>query len=285
MTRIMRLYYYGISGAIGGLIAWQISNMIGLSFVSSIYLSEVVVGAIIGLCVGVSIGMVEGILRKSVTYTMRSILVFAGLGAAGGAVGLPLAEGLFQISGGELWSRLVGWSLFGLLVGIAAGAKSGAQIWKGGLGGLLGGFFGGVLLSAIQGLFSNQLIGKALGLIVLGASVGVFIALIVFLLSRAWIEVKSGKLKGMEFILDKFMRQNSPSAFIGSDALKAEIVLPDPDIDPQHAMLKGFETHFTIKDMSLSGTYLNNKRVETARLQDRQMIKLGNTEMMYYEKR
>ena len=122
-------------------------------------------------------------------------------------------------------------------------------------------------------------------MILLGASVGTFIALIVFVLSRAWIEVKSGKLKGMEFILDKFLKANGPSAFIGSDALKSEIVLPDPDIAPQHAMLKGLGTHFNLKDMSLNGTYVNNKKIELSQLSNNQVIRLGNTELVYHEKR
>ena len=49
MTRIMRLYYYGVAGAIGGLIAWQLSNLIGLSFTPILYLNEMIVGAVIGL--------------------------------------------------------------------------------------------------------------------------------------------------------------------------------------------------------------------------------------------
>ena len=83
---------------------------------------------------------------------------------------------------------------------------------------------------------------------------GTFISLIVVLLSRAWLEVRTGKLKGTEFILDKFMHARGPAIAIGSSALKSEIVLPDPDIAPQHALLTGDGTHFTIKDMSLSGT-------------------------------
>jgi hypothetical protein len=285
MTRIMRLYYYGVAGAIGGLIAWQLSNLIGLSFTPILYLNEMIVGAVIGLCIGVSIGLVEGVLRQNLVYSLRSVAVFAGLGAAGGAIGLPLAEGLFQLSGGIIFGRLFGWAVFGLLIGLAAGWMGGAQVWKSGLGGFIGGLTGGVILSSLQRWLSDALMGKAIGLILLGTSIGVFIALIVYLLSRAWIVVKSGKLKGMEFVLDKFMKQKSPSAFIGSDALKAEIVLPDPDIAPQHAMLKGFETHFTIKDMSMIGTFLNNKKIEVARLSDHQVIRLGNTEMVYYEKR
>jgi pSer/pThr/pTyr-binding forkhead associated (FHA) protein len=81
------------------------------------------------------------------------------------------------------------------------------------------------------------------------------------------------------------MRENGPSAFIGSDALKADIVLPDPDIAPQHAMLKGAGSYFTLKDMSLDGTYVNNRRIEQTKLRNNQKIKMGNTQLEYHEKR
>jgi pSer/pThr/pTyr-binding forkhead associated (FHA) protein len=119
----------------------------------------------------------------------------------------------------------------------------------------------------------------------MGASVGAFIAMIVFMLSRAWLEVVSGKLKGTEFILDKFLKSGGPTAIIGSDSLKADIVLPDPDIAPQHAILQGAGSHFNLKDISLNGTFINGQKVEHAPLRNRQKINMGNTEMRYYEKR
>jgi hypothetical protein len=131
----------------------------------------------------------------------------------------------------------------------------------------------------------NSLVGKAIGLMLLGASVGAFISLIVVLLASAWLEVTSGKLKGTEFILDKFMRAKGPAIAIGSSALKSEIVLPDPDIAPQHAMLTGDGSHFTLKDMSLSGSFINKKRIERAQLTNNSTIRMGNTEMVYHEKR
>jgi hypothetical protein len=285
MSRSMRLYYYGLFGAIGGVIGWQASNLLGLSFTGNVYLSEIVVGALIGLFIGLMIGLVEGIITRNLLLAGRGALFSGLLGMAGGAVGLPLAEALFQVLGGQLWARAIGWGIFGLLIGLVASATSGSQIWKGALGGLLGGMLGSLLLDAARAKLSDPLLGKAAGLLLLGASVGTFIALIFFLLSRAWLEVASGKLKGTEFILDKFMRAEGPSAFIGSDALKSDIVLPDPDIAPQHAMLKGSGTHFNIKDMSLNGTYVNNQRVEQATLRNRQTIRVGNTQLVYHEKR
>jgi pSer/pThr/pTyr-binding forkhead associated (FHA) protein len=104
-------------------------------------------------------------------------------------------------------------------------------------------------------------------------------------LGKAWLEVTSGKLRGTEFILDKFMHAKGPSIAIGSSPLKSEIVLPDPDIAPQHAMLHGDGRQFTMKDMSISGTFINNRKVEQVRLSNGQRIRMGNTELVYHEKR
>lgn len=285
MKRQMRTYYYSIFGAIGGLLGWWASNQLGLSFASNLYLSEAVVGALVGLSIGLLIGIAEGMLTRNPVQVLRSGLFSGLLGAAAGAIGLPLSELFFQSLGAGLAGRALAWGLFGMLIGLAQGVVGKSQAWKGMLGGLLGGGLGGALLEAAHALFPDPMIGKMVGLVLLGGSVGAFISFIVTLLSRAWLEVTSGKLKGNEFILDKFMRAKGPAVAIGSSALKSEIVLPDPDISPQHAMLNGDGAHFTLRDISLTGTFINGKRIEQAELANRQTIRMGNTEMIYHEKR
>lgn len=285
MNRRMRTYYYAILGAIGGLVGWQVSDRLGLSFTTNLYLSEVVVGASIGLVIGLFIGLTEGLLTQNIVQALRSGSFSAVLGLVAGGIGLPLSEFLFQAVGAGLFGRALGWAIFGLLLGLAEGVVGKSQAWKGMLGGLIGGALGGVLLESAHGWLRDPLTGKAAGLVLLGASVGAFISLIVVLLSRAWLEVTSGKLKGTEFILDKFMRAGGPAVAIGSSALKSEIVLPDPDIAPQHAMLTGDGARFSLKDMSLAGTFINGKKIERTQLADGQKIRMGNTEMVYHEKR
>ena len=285
MNRWMRTYYYAVLGALGGLIGWQISNLLGLSFASNVYLSDAVVGALVGLSIGLLIGIGEGLLTRNLVQAGKSGLLSALLGFGAGAIGLPLSEALFQASGAGLFGRAVGWGIFGLIIGLAEGVVGRSQAWKGMLGGALGGALGGVLLESMNNLLKNSLLGKALGLVLLGACVGAFISLIVVLLARAWLEVKTGKLKGTEFILDKFMRAKGPAVAIGSSPLKSEIVLPDPDIAPQHAMLTGDGTCFTLKDMSLEGTFVNQRRIERTQLANNTTIRMGNTEMVYHEKR
>jgi hypothetical protein len=285
MNRRMRTYYFAIFGAIGGLIGWQISNLLGLSFVANIYLGEAIVGALVGLSIGMLIGVAEGALTMNLVQAARSASLGALLGMGAGAIGLPLGEWLFQAVGAGLLGRTLGWAIFGLLIGLAEGFGGHGQIWKGILGGFLGGAFGGFILQGMQILLKASMFGKAIGLVLLGASVGAFISLIVVLLARAWLEVTSGKLKGTEFILDKFMHLKGAAIAIGSSPLKAEIVLPDPDIAPQHALLTRDGSNFYLKDISLTGTIVNKKRIERAQLSDRSTIRMGNTEMVYHEKR
>ena len=285
MNRRMRTYYYAILGAIGGLIGWQVSNALGLSFITNLYLSEAIVGALVGFTIGLFIGITEGLLTQNIVQAVKSGLFSAALGLVAGGIGLPLSEFLFQAVGAGLPGRALGWAIFGLLLGLAEGVVGKSQVWKGMLGGLIGGALGGLLLEAAHNWLKDPVTGKAAGLVLLGASVGAFISLIVTLLSRAWLEVTSGKLKGTEFMLDKFIRAGGPAVAIGSSPLKSEIVLPDPDIAPQHAMLTGDGARFTLKDMSLSGTTINGKNIERTQLSNGQKIRMGNTEMVYHEKR
>ncbi len=286
MSFRLRLYYYAILGAMGALVGWRIAETLGFVRGQSVYVSDVLLGALIGLFLGVLIGASEGLLTRSWYKALRAAALAGGIGLLAGALGLPLGELVFQLTGGELVGRALGWGVFALLLGLSEGLTGGTQMWKGAVGGLIGGVVGGILLFLLQSLLGVTILGNMLGLMVLGASAGVFIALIVVILSRAWIEVVSGKLKGDQFILDKFLAEHSVAAIIGSSDYKSDIALPDPDIAPQHARLKGAGTHFVIEDMSVGkGTFVNGQRVEMARLTNRATIRVGNTELVYHERR
>ncbi len=249
-------------------------------------MNEAIVGALVGLIIGLFVGITEGALTRNPVQAIKSGLFSALLGLIAGAVGLLLSEFLFQSVGAGILGRALGWGVFGLLIGLAEGMVGRTQSWKGMLGGFIGGVVGGALLELTLSRFrTDAQTGSAVGLMLLGACVGAFISLIAVLLSKAWLEVKSGKLKGTEFMLDKFMAKGFPSVAIGSSPLKSEIVLPDPDIAPQHAMLTGDGMSFNLKDMSLSGTFINNRKIERVQLADGQKIRMGNTEMVYHERR
>jgi hypothetical protein len=286
MSRRMRAYYYAILGAIGALVGWQATELLGLAGGEDIVVTNLQLGAVIGLCIGLLIGFAETLLTKSLIRGIRAALLTGLFGLVAGAIALPIGEEVHRLAGAQLIGRALGWATFGVLIGISAGITGGTQAYKGALGGLIGGALGGVILEFMRDMFEEPVLGKALGLVLMGASVGAFIALIVVLLSKAWLEVRSGKLQGAEFILDKFLPAKAPAATIGSDVLKADIALMDPDVAPQHAQLKGVDTHFALRDLSVKqGTFINGRRIEIHRLANREVIRMGSTEMVYHEKR
>src|SRR3989304_1115340 len=60
MSRRMRTYYYAIFGALGCLLGWQVSNWVGLSLTSNLYLSDAITGAFLGLALGLALGAARG---------------------------------------------------------------------------------------------------------------------------------------------------------------------------------------------------------------------------------
>ena len=286
MSRNLRLYYYAFLGALGGLIGWRLSQSAGFMSGVPFFIAVLPLGALTGLSVGFILGLAEGILSRSIIRGLRSGLIGGVIGLIAGAVALPLGEFVFQAAGGQVIGRALGWGVFGAIVGLAEGITGGSQMWKGAVGGFIGGIIGGLLLELAFAQLQNPLLGKVAGLMLLGGLIGVFTALIVVALSHAWLEVTDGKLKGSEFILDKFLGENAHAAFLGSNVMKSDIALPDPDVAPQHARLKGAGTHFTLKDMSVGkGTFVNGRKIEMHRLSNGERIRMGNTELVYHEKR
>jgi hypothetical protein len=133
MNRRLRTYYYAVFGAIGGLVAWQVSNLLGLSFVSNIYLSEAVVGALVGLSIGLLIGITEGVLTLNLVKAVRSGGLGGLLGLGAGAVGLPLGEWLFQSIGAGILrnaGRRPGWFPVGGNPGFVEGIHACESHWS-----------------------------------------------------------------------------------------------------------------------------------------------------------
>src|SRR3990170_8421041 len=77
MNRSMRIYYYTVLGALGGLAGWQISNLLGLSFTGTFYMNVAIVGALVGLMVGLFIGITEGMLTRNWIQALKSGLFSA----------------------------------------------------------------------------------------------------------------------------------------------------------------------------------------------------------------
>ena len=161
MNRRMRTYYYAVLGGFGGLLAWQASDMLGLSFTGAFYLNVLLVGALVGLLIGLFIGITEGVLTRNPVLAIKAGLVGGLVGAAGG-LGLVLGEFLFQKVGAGVFGRAIGWGAFGAMIGLAEGLVGRSEIWKPTLGGFIGGAVGGALLELAR-IRLDLVTGKAVG--------------------------------------------------------------------------------------------------------------------------
>ena len=124
--------------------------------------------------------------------------------ALGGAVGLVLGEvviGLFQ---GGLLGRALSWAVLGLGIGLGQGLadRSRQRLVYGLIGGGLGGFVGGYRFEALRMALGNRYdLSQALGIVILGAGLGLFLALVEQVLRRAWVRCISGRQEGRIYLL------------------------------------------------------------------------------------
>ncbi|MBE7467685.1 MAG: FHA domain-containing protein [Anaerolineales bacterium] len=285
MSTRMRTYYYAIFGAMGGLFGWRVTETtIDLSH-GNIYITNIWLGSIIGFFIGFLIGASADLLKWSLPRIVKSGFSGGIIGLIAGAISLPLAELIFQLSGAGLLGRAFSWAVFGSIIGLSEGIIGGSRKINGFIGGAVGGAIGGAALELIARLVNDLVVGKIIGLMLLGAFIGIFIALVVILLRQAWIEIGRGKTKGEAIVLDKFISSTAAPIQIGSDPKCRIYIIGDKNVEPEHAVLRGETTHFILQNLSSSGTYVGDRIIDVHTLVNGDTIRVGNTELVYYEKR
>ncbi len=94
--------------------------------------------------------------------------------------------------------------------------------------------------------------------------------------AMAWLVVKSGARVGQQFGLIKGINT------IGRDGSRCDIVLEDGAVSAEHARIRFENGQFVIYDLaSLNGTFVNNRRVHRQILMDGDVIRLGNTTLVF----
>jgi MFS family permease len=300
-------------GAIGGLAAWILVEpfttdvgSIRELFEGTQSTSDTVVWAFVGAFIGVAIVGLEELLWGSKQKALRGIIITGLLGVFGGSLAFTL--------GGWVWVNLFGrivlsypegspmqrfwlivarsltWALVGALLGLALGAAR--KSWKGALnsaiGGLLGGFAGGVLFDTIAphigfvltlGLTESGWASRLIGLVLMGALIGLFSTIAEQLLAPASLKVvSSGRMEGREFVIDK------PIVTIGRDERCDVALYYDRDIAMRHALIRWEDSGYAIVPESGAIVLVNNQPVRYYRLRDKDIITVGQTRLMFRER-
>ena len=306
----LKIYFYFVFGAMGGLTGWYLSASLLLGVVT--LLDQALFGAMVGAMIGLGIAAYEGFVTRSFIRLFKYGSMGLILGTIAGVIALPSSQWLYsrlfttigaQSDGPIVWKAvavgMVCWIVFGGMIGFIEGLTKGAQSIKGFTGGVLGGIIGGGIYELARGWglakgasFQQQFVLAAV-LSILGGAIGASIALVTVALKRAWIEVIDGKFAGRIYDVTKYIDPQlgvHKPGIIGSDEWRSNIYLPgDHKIQPAHARI-GFANRAPSLSVFPSAlkqavTLVNGKAVSDWVLNDGDRIQIGNTQLRYRQKR
>jgi hypothetical protein len=290
------IYYCAICGGWAAFLTWAVVQAAGVLAVENVYLEAALIAALLGLLVAGAVGGVDALQNAVGVPRVVRVLVCLGVGLLGGLLGGLVGEALHQQAA---VLRVVGWMVVGAAIGVALGvfdllravragedARAGLRKARNGLlGGLLGGFVGGLLFGGLLYLNESGAVrlprsSLAVGLVVLGLCIGLFIGLAQVILKEAWLRVEAGFRAGRELLLakDQTTVGRAESCDLG--------LFGDPQVEKLHArvVLKGGRYHLADAGTD-AGTYLNDQRVtQPAPLKDGDVIRVGRSRLRFGER-
>lgn len=309
MNGRLRVYYYFIFGAFGGLTGWFLAALLLPESAEVPLAYRALNGALLGGPICAAVSACDGLGTRSFARLLKLVAIGLTLGLLAGCVALPATEVAYiyllprlppRVGGAAARVALgvLGWAFFGGVTGLAGGLSKGAQPYKGVLGGVLGGLAGGLIYEITR--TSNDLysasymlqVSSALSLSLLGGFIGASIALITTTIRRAWLEVLTGKLAGHVYDVTKYVNRHrdieSPG-IIGSDERRANIyITADLEVLPLHASIShvnGVPTLQALHGREKIGTILiNSRRATTVQLKDGDRIQIGSAMLIYRNK-
>jgi hypothetical protein len=181
--------------------------------------------------------------------------------------------------------RSAAWACIGAGTGLGMNLvrSTRTQLRNSVIGGALGGALGGLFFDPIDRFFGSMFVGgstsRLVGLLAVGLSIGIFVALVERLARDAWLRVRTGPLAGKSFILYK-----TPT-IIGNSPQSDVYLYKDAEIDPSHASVHRVGTTYEIEDMGTRmGTSVGGNKVRRRRLVSGDQIVIGSTILDFEER-
>jgi Inner membrane component of T3SS, cytoplasmic domain len=277
-ANLRQAYDLAIMGGLGAVVGLFL--YVEMVDAQSVYVRDAWAGLLIGGSLGVLLNA-YGPGRDGAWLKMaRAIAWGAPAAALGGAVGLLAGEMVIGLLRGGLLGRALSWAVLGLGIGLGQGFadRSRERLVYGLYGGGLGGFAGGFLFEWLRSTFSDRTeISQAVGIVLLGAGLGLCLALVEQVLRRAWVQVQSGRQEGRIYLLAH------PRCRLGLDE-RAEIgIFGDPAVARRHAEIELTPRGYVLHHLAGQGnTRVNGGTVAAERLlQDGDRIELGHTLLVF----
>jgi len=182
--------------------------------------------------------------------------------------------------------RSAAWACIGAATGVGMNLvrSTRTQLRNSVIGGALGGALGGLFFDPIDrffgaSMFTDSATSRLVGLLAVGLSIGIFVALVERLARDAWLRVRTGPLAGKSFILYK-----TPT-IVGSSPQSDVYLYKDAEIDPSHASIHRVGTVYEVEDMGTRmGTSVGGNKVRRRRLVSGDQIVIGSTLLDFEER-
>jgi hypothetical protein len=271
----------GAAGAVFGLFLYV--ELVSVTWARDVYLRDALAGAAIGGTIGFFLNA-AGPWRDGAWWKLARASTWGAVaGAAGGAAGLVAGEVVIGAFRGGLIGRAASWAVLGLGIGLSQGLadRSWKRLGYGLMGGGLGGLVGGYLFEWLRLELGNRYdLSQALGIGILGAGLGFFLALVEQVLRRAWVQVLRGRQEGRSYLL---ARRRS---MLGLDE-RADIGLfGDLSVARRHAEIEQTAHGYVLHDRAPPGrTRVNGAPAGASQtLRDGDRIELGQTLLIFRQR-
>lgn len=275
---VRQAYDLALAGAIGALFGLYL--YVETVDAKSVYVRDALAGALIGGAIGFFLNAWGPLRDGSWRKTARAVARATPASAIGGAIGLVLGEFVIGAFQGGLIGRAASWAVLGVGIGLGQGIadRSFQRLTFGLIGGVLGGFVGGLCFEALRIALGNRYsVSQSLGIVILGAGLGLFLALVEQALRRSWIQIASGRQEGRIYLLAR------PVNRLGLDERADVGVFGDSAVERSHAEIVRSGDGYVLRNLSRTGaTRVNGVACPGERkLGDGDRIELGKTSMIF----
>ena len=284
-VRILRL---ATGGAIGGLATFLVFNpfiqggaMFGDAGADANWLTTgPILGAAVGLMIGACLIASEEWYIRKINRTASRALIGGLAGAICGALGGLDGQFMFAFFGylNVLTARCISWALMGAAAGICPGlvSRSRKRAELGACGGLIGGATGGVLFDILRALTRNGDLSRVLGLMLVGAAIGIAVGLVEEVAKEYWLTVLNGVKEGQSFVLSK------DETTVGRSETVDIPLFGDNAVDKLHArFMKSDSGVQLMAEVANRPVVVNSQPVSVTALSDGDIIGIGKHRLRF----
>ncbi|MEE0266036.1 MAG: FHA domain-containing protein [Acutalibacteraceae bacterium] len=244
--------------------------------------------AVIALFIGLFLGIGEGVFYGSREKVVKYALIGAGVSIAIGFISGYLAQWMYSEMLTEdpaditaAFVRGLGWAIMGLGIGVAVGLikPEKKRILFCALGGLGGGFVGGFLFNYVCDIIPNDVVARAVAIVIMGSLIGIGVGLLEQFAKQAWLKVIRGEFEGKEYLV--FAGTTS----IGNNGKNTIVLFKDKLVGPHHCDIKLEGSKYVLVDCGTPmGTVVNGNRTTRHILRQGDAIAIGNSVLVFNTK-